>query len=61
MAMSTECLTSGSSMENFKWESAPKRYKDTLKASQKDFNIPLESWNRQHKVMQSGEALSGTR
>ena len=33
-----------------------KRYKDTLKASLKDFNIPTESWNRLHRIEQSGEA-----
>ena len=33
-----------------------KRYKDTLKASLKDFNIPKESWNRLHRIVQSGEA-----
>ena len=53
--MSQECLTSGCqrkfSMENCKKESAhkvakKKRYKDTLKASLKDFNIPTESWEQ---------------
>ena len=39
------------SMENFKKESAYKvekkqRYKDTFKASLKDFNIPTESWEQ---------------
>ena len=35
-----------------------KQYKDTLKASLKDFNIPTESWdgNRLHRIEQSGEA-----
>ena len=33
-----------------------KRYKDTLKASLKDFNIPTESWDRLHRIEQSGEA-----
>ena len=50
----TESLMSGYqrkySMENFRWESAPKvqkkRCKGTLKASLKDFNIPLESWEQ---------------
>ena len=33
------------------------RYKDTLKASLKDFNIPTESHgNRLHRIVQSGEA-----
>ena len=52
LAMSQECLMSGyrnqkkSFMENFWLESAPRRtrpnaIKDTLKASHKDFNIPL--------------------
>ena len=31
-----------------------KRYKDTLKASLKDFNIP--TGKRLHKIVQSGEA-----
>ena len=31
-----------------------KRYKDTHKASLKDFNIPTESGNRLHKIVQSG-------
>ena len=53
--MSQECLMSGCqrkfSMENCKKESAhkvakKKRYKDTLKASLKDFNIPIESWEQ---------------
>ena len=53
--MSQECLMSGCqrkfSMENCKKESAhkvakKKRYKDTLKASLKDFNIPTESWEQ---------------
>ena len=35
-----------------------KRYKDTLKASLKDFNIPTESWNRLHRTKQSVEASS---
>ena len=33
------------------------RYKDTLKASLKDFNIPTESWKqiaRDHRIEQSG-------
>ena len=34
-----------------------KRYKDTLKASLKDFNIPTESWE-QIAQEQSGEASS---
>ena len=33
-----------------------KRYKDTLKASLKDFNIPTELWERLHRIEQSGEA-----
>ena len=33
-----------------------KRYKDTLKASFNDFNIPTESWHKLHKTEQSGEA-----
>ena len=51
--MSQECLMSGCqrkfSMENSKKESAHKvwkRYKDTLKASLKDFNIPTASWEQ---------------
>ena len=37
-----------------------KRYKDTLKASLKDFNIPTESWerNRLLRIEQSGVASS---
>ena len=37
-----------------------KRYKDTLKASLKDFNIPTESCprNRLHRIEQSGVASS---
>ena len=35
-----------------------KRYKDTLKASLKDFNIPTESWEQMHRTEQSGEASS---
>ena len=35
-----------------------KRYKDTLKASLKDFNIPTESWNKLHRTEQSFEASS---
>ena len=31
-----------------------KRYKDTLKASLKDFNIPAESWHRLLRIEQSG-------
>ena len=34
------------------------RYKDTLKASLKDFNIPTESWNKLHRTEQNGEASS---
>ena len=33
-----------------------KRYKDTLKASLKDFNIPTESWEQIAGIEQSGEA-----
>ena len=33
-----------------------KRYKDTLKASLKDFNIPQSRGNRLHRIEQSGEA-----
>ena len=53
--MSQECLMSGCqrnvTMENCKKESAynvakKKRYKDTLKVSLKDFNIPTESWEQ---------------
>ena len=33
-----------------------KRYKDTLNASLKDFNIPTESWEQIAKIVQSGEA-----
>ena len=48
--MLQECLMSGCQrkfyMENCKKESAHKRYKDTLKASLKDFNIPTESWEQ---------------
>ena len=35
-----------------------KRYKDTLKASLKDFNIPTESWEQIAQTEQSGEASS---
>ena len=35
-----------------------KRYKDTLKASLKDFNIPTESWEQIAQAGQSGEASS---
>ena len=35
-----------------------KRYKDTLKASLKDFNIPTEAWEQLHRIEQSGEASS---
>ena len=37
-----------------------KRYKDTLKASLKDFNIPTESWEQiaPDRTEQSGEASS---
>ena len=35
-----------------------KRYKDTLKASSQDFNIPTESWEQMHRTEQSGEAKS---
>ena len=34
------------------------RYKDTLKASLKDFDIPIGSWNRLHRSDQSGEISS---
>ena len=50
--MSQECLMSGCqrkfSMENCKCSKGgqKKRYKDTLKASLKDFNIPTESWEQ---------------
>ena len=53
--MSPECLMNvcqrKSSMENYKSEKRShgcqkKRYKDTLKASLKDFNIPTESWEQ---------------
>ena len=53
--MSQECLMSGCqrkfSIENCKKDRAhkvakKKRYKDTLKASLKDFNIPIESWEQ---------------
>ena len=53
--MSQECLMSGCqrkfSMENCKKESTHKvakrnATKDTLKASLKDFNIPIESWEQ---------------
>ena len=52
--MSQECLMSGCqrkfSIENCKKEALTrwpkKRYKDTLKASLKDFNIPTESWEQ---------------
>ena len=33
-----------------------KRYKDTLKASLIDLNISIESWDRLHRIEQSGEA-----
>ena len=54
VAILQECLVSDYkrkvSMENFKKESAPggqtKRCKDTLKASLKDFNILIESWEQ---------------
>ena len=36
--------------------SQKKRYKDTLKASFKDFNIPTESWEQIAQDRQSGEA-----
>ena len=35
-----------------------KRYKDTLKASLKDFNIPAESWEQSAQDRASGEASS---
>ena len=35
-----------------------KRYKDTLKASLKDFNIPQSRGNKLHSTEQSGEASS---
>ena len=35
-----------------------KRYKDTLKASLKDFNIPIESWEQLLRIEQSGVASS---
>ena len=35
-----------------------KRYKDTLNASLKDFNIPTESWEKLHRTEQSSEASS---
>ena len=35
-----------------------KRYKDTLKTSLKDFDIPIGSWNRLHKSDQSGEGAA---
>ena len=35
-----------------------KRYKDTIKANLKDFNIPPESWERLHWIEQSGVASS---
>ena len=49
--MPDERLPKKPSMENYKLENAPmvdqkKRYKDTLKASLKDFNIPTESWEQ---------------
>ena len=52
--MLQECLTSDYprkfSMENFRNESSlggqQNRYKDTLKASLKDFNIPNDSWEQ---------------
>ena len=41
--MSVGRLQRKSAMENFKWESAPKkRYKDNIQAYIKDFNIPPE-------------------
>ena len=33
-----------------------KRYKDTLKASLKDFKYRKSHWNRLHRIEQSGEA-----
>ena len=52
-----------SSTENSRWESAPKlarkkRYKDTQKASLKDFNIPPESGNTVHWIGQRSVASS---
>ena len=46
--MLPECLKEKSSMENYKSENAPmmKRYRDTHKASLKDFDIPTESWEQ---------------
>ena len=35
-----------------------KRYKDTLKASLKDFNIPIDSWEQVVRIEQSGVASS---
>ena len=53
--MLPECLMNvcqrKSSIENYKLENTSrggqkKQYKDTLKASFKDFNIPTESWEQ---------------
>ena len=66
--MSPECLTSGyqnkSSMETFKWVSAPKvartkRYKDTIKASLGEFKIPPESWEQTTQACVKTESLQG--
>ena len=35
-----------------------KRYKDTLKTSLKDFDIPIGSWEQMHRSDQSGEVSS---
>ena len=66
-----ECLITDfqrkSSMENYKRESAlkvateKKRYKDTLKAFLKDFDIPIGLGNRLHRSDQSGEVTKEQR
>ena len=46
--------------DELRWKSShggqKKRYKDTLKASLKDFNIPTESWEQIYRIKQSGDA-----
>ena len=47
-----------SAMENCKQSGLKKRYKDTLKASLKDFDIPIGSWEQTAQERSTKEQLS---
>ena len=53
-----EQLPKKSSVENYRRESAKKRYKDTLKVSLKDFHMPIGSWEQTAQVSSTKEQFS---